>query len=182
MINLKKLVSQILLSIIFILGSLIIINSFEKGRENYQKIVFSDNISFTKFINIYKKYVGNPIFIKEEGLSASVFLDDVSDYKAEKYLNGVKITYEKDEIVKSKTSGLVVFIGDKEDYGKTLIIQGTDGIDIWYGNITDIGVSLYDYVEENKPLGTTINNELFLVKQKDGNYLSFDDLINENKN
>ena len=40
-------------------------------------------------------------------------------------------------------------MGEKEGYGNTLIIQGADGVDIWYGNVNSTSLKLYDYIERN---------------------------------
>ena len=66
-------------------------------------------------------------------------------------------------------------MGDKDDLGNTIIIQGNDGIDIWYSNITVSDYSLYDYVSTGDILG--VNNEDYykLTIMKDGKYLEYDE-------
>ena len=73
-------------------------------------------------------------------------------------------------------SGIVVFIGDKDDYGKTVIIEQVDGVDTWYGNVDNINVSLYDYVSKGEFLAEA-NNSFYMVFQKDGKYLNYKDYI-----
>ena len=70
-------------------------------------------------------------------------------------------------------SGIVVYIGQKEKLGNTVIIQGTDGIDYWYSNIDNLSVNLYDYVEKDIVLGTSINEYIYLTILKDGEYLNY---------
>lgn len=74
-------------------------------------------------------------------------------------------------------SGLVVFIGEKEGYGNTVIIQQANGIDLWYGNIESVNVKLYDYVETGVLIGTTLNDNLYLVYKKDGEVLDYQNYI-----
>lgn len=38
-------------------------------------------------------------------------------------------------LVPTLESGIVVFMGEKEGYGKTIIIEQINGIDVWYSNI-----------------------------------------------
>ncbi len=45
-------------------------------------------------------------------------------------------------------SGIVVYIGEKENYKQTVIVQQMNGVDVWYGNIKQANVKLYDYVEK----------------------------------
>ena len=61
-------------------------------------------------------------------------------------------------------------LGEKENYGNVVIIEGIDGIDIWYGNMETVSGKLYDYVEKNAYLGTTKGNILYLAYQKDGKF------------
>ena len=72
---------------------------------------------------------------------------------------------------------MVVFIGNKENYGKTIIIEDLDGVDYWYGNISSTSLKLYDYVEKGNPVGE-VKKDLYLVFSKDGKYLNYEEYIN----
>ena len=71
---------------------------------------------------------------------------------------------------------MVVFIGDKENYGKTVIIESLEGIDYWYCNIHNTSLKLYDYVEKGTLVGE-VQNDLYMVFSKDGNYLNYEEYI-----
>ena len=62
---------------------------------------------------------------------------------------------------------------EKDNYGKTIIVQGIDGVDIWYGNVMDTDIKLYDYIEKGNMLGSTKDNVLYLVFQKGGKFLDY---------
>ena len=72
---------------------------------------------------------------------------------------------------------MVIYIGEKEYYGKVVIIEGLNGIDIWYGNMETTSVKLYDYVETGTYLGTTKDNSLYLAYQKDGQFQNYQDYL-----
>ena len=72
--------------------------------------------------------------------------------------------------------GMVVFVGEKEKYGKTIIISGTDGIDIWYSNINS-NVKLYDYIEKGKIVGEAIDSKIYLLFKKDKQILNYEEYI-----
>ena len=74
-------------------------------------------------------------------------------------------------------AGIVVFIGEKEDYGKTVIIQQTDGVDVWSGNVDNLNVKIYDYVESGALLGETKDDKLYLVFKKEGEVLDYKKFI-----
>ena len=88
----------------------------------------------------------------------------------------VKLKVDKNYLVPILESGIVVFIGDKEGYGKTIIIEQTDGVNAWYGNVDNINVSLYDYVSKGEFLAEA-NEKLYMVFQKNGKYLKYTDYL-----
>ena len=90
---------------------------------------------------------------------------------------GVKLEVVDKYLVPIIEEGLVVYIGEKENYGNVIIIEGIDGIDIWYGNIENTTVKLYDYVEKNTYLGQTKDNNLFLVYSKEGKFLNYKEYL-----
>lgn len=174
---LKGLVSRSLISIIFVLGSIIFTNISIKNKELYKSIVLENSLEFTKINNAYQKLFGG-IDIKKpkkEEDSSSVFFNTINYSNIEEYKNGVKLTVGKNEVVNVITSGIVVFIGEKNDYGNTVIIQGNDGVDIWYSNITDTDIKVYDYIESGSILGTSNSDYIYLTINKDGKYISYEE-------
>ena len=79
-------------------------------------------------------------------------------------------------MVPSLKEGMVVFIGKKDNYGNTIIIEDLDGVNIWYGNIENTSLKLYDYVEAGTLLGEA-NKDLYMVFSKDDNYLDYEDYL-----
>ena len=50
---------------------------------------------------------------------------------------------------------------------------------MWYGNLGNINVNLYDYVEKGALLGEVKDTNLYLVYQKDGKYVDYKEYIEE---
>ena len=73
-------------------------------------------------------------------------------------------------------SGLVVFIGEKEGYGKSVVVQQSNGIDVTYGGVEEVNIKVYDYVSEGVSLGTA-HKELYLVFEKDGESVDYKEYI-----
>ena len=178
----KNLLSRTLIAIILVLISIIYINFDDKNLSKYKNEVFTNNISFATIKNTYNKYLGEviPLDIKEES-STSVFGEELVYKNIEKFHNGYKLTVNNNEIIKNITSGIVVYIGEKENYGNVIIVQCIDGVDIWYGNITNTNLTLYDYIEEGTVLGEAKNDSLYVVLAKSGEYLNYEEYINKNK-
>ena len=76
-------------------------------------------------------------------------------------------------MVPTLESGIVVFIGEKEGYGSTVIIEQVDGIDVWYSNIKANNIKMYDYIEKGSLIGEVKGKKLYMVFQKDGAFLDY---------
>jgi len=170
--------NQFCITIILTLLTLIILKSNSKLKQGFYKHVYEDNFSFSEVNELYKKYFGSSIPFKDFFVSSTpVFNEELIYTEASIYMDGVKLTVDNQYLVPNQLSGLVVFIGEKEGYGNTVIIQQANGIDLWYGNIEDVSVKLYDYVEQGDLIGNTKDTNLYLVYKKDGEVLNYEDYI-----
>ena len=73
-------------------------------------------------------------------------------------------------------SGLVVYVGEKEGIGNTIIVQQSNGIDVKYGFLDKIDIKVYDYIEKGTIIGNS-NNKLYLEFSKDGKVVSYEPYI-----
>lgn len=167
---------KLLISIVITLIILILIKANSNFKTTFYKKVYSDNISFTYLKKMYTKYIGDNEYLNKYVKQQTVFNEKLTYKSMEKYLDGVKLDVGEKYLVPIEESGIVVFIGEKEGYGNTVIIQRIDGIDEWYGNIENVNVKMYEYVNKNEMLGEA-NNNLYLVYKKDGNVLNYEDYI-----
>ena len=173
----KNLITRVLLAVILVISVLIAIKIDDKNLLYIEDHVFTDSIKFTKINNWYQEHLGK-LVPKAKVDSEMVFSsDDLKKNNYEEYLDGVKIEDVKGNPVSILYGGIVVFIGEKEGYNNTLIIQGNDGIDYWYGNITNINVNLYDYLETNTLIGEATDDYIYLVLEKDGKYLNYEEYL-----
>ena len=172
----KGLISRSLIAIIFVLGSIIFTNISDKNKELYQKYVLEDSLEFTKINELYQSVFGSVDITKKNNDSEVVF-GSITYTNVEPFKNGVKLTVGMNEVVNVITSGIVVFIGDKDDLGNTIIIQGNDGVDIWYSNITDTDMAVYDYVEAGSIMGTSNGEDIYITISKDGQFMSYEEYM-----
>lgn len=175
-INLKPFLSKFLLAVIFFLVSIIFTNISDKNLLLYKEYVLTESMPFTKVKGWYEEYFGS-VLPKPEN-TTTVFDGKLVYKEIEDYLDGEKLTLTSKSLVNNLTSGVVVFIGEKEGYGNTVIIQGIDGVDIWYANIENVGVKLYDYTLNGTVLGETVDDKLYLVIKKDNDFIKYEDYKN----
>lgn len=170
--DINGIISKALLSIIFLLVSIILINKNENIKKFYEDKVFNDSISFIKFNELYNKYFGSitSIYPTEE----LVFNESIQYSNIDNYLNGKVLTVSNNYIVPSIGSGIIVYLGDKDNLGNTCIIQGVDGVDIWYSNIDTNNLTLYDYVSKGDMLGTTLSDKLYLTLEKNNEFIDYE--------
>ena len=62
---------------------------------------------------------------------------------------------------------------EKEKYGNVIIVEGKSGVNIWYGNLINYNVKLYDTVRVGGYLGEVNDNCLYLVYSKGNSYLDY---------
>lgn len=173
-INLTKFLLVIILTLI----TLIAIKKDIKFKKLFYKYIYEDSINFAKINEYYEKIFGSYIpFEDTTNKVTPVFNEKLTYISSNKYLDGVKLTVENNYLVPVLQSGLVVYIGEKEGYGNTVIVQGIDGIDIWYGNVTNISISLYDYIDKKSLLGIAKDDVLYLVYKKDGEILNYEEYL-----
>lgn len=155
---------------------LINIKRNEEFKTSFYETVYENNFNFAQVNSIYQKFFGSSFPFKDLIDTKSVFKENLVFSSKETYLDGVKLSVESDYLVPIIKSGLVVFIGEKEGYGKVVVIEQVDGVDCWYGNLDTTNVKLYDYVETGSLLGSA-NKNLYLVYKKDGKVVSYEDYL-----
>ena len=169
--------NKLLICFILVLVCLIIMKNNIKFKNYVEKNIFHDNISFAYLNNLYNRYFGKilPSYKIEE--TTPVFKENLEYKEYHKYYNGYQLVVSNSYLVPAIESGIIVFNGNIENYGNVLIVEGIDGVDTWYGNIKNINVNLYDYIDKGSFLGETNGNILYLVFEKDQEYLKFEDYI-----
>ena len=173
---LSNLLNKFLLSIIFLMVSIILIKSNSNIKTFYQEDILTKQINFTKFNDFYTKYFGNILpDYTVPSVPTQMASNTEFDYNnGTPYLNGTKLETTENYPVPIITSGIIVFLGEKDSLGPTCIVQGIDGIDIWYSHIDTSSLNLYDYVTEGKILAPTESNYFYLTIDSNGNYLTYD--------
>ena len=173
----KSFFSRCMIALIIFLIIQIYCNFSDSNLLLFKNKIYNNSINFVMFNKLYKKYIDKyiPFDIYDDSV---VISDDKLMYnKKTKYLNGVELDVGKNYNINSLCGGMVVYIGEKDKLGNTVIIQGTDGVDYWYSNIDNLSVKLYDYIEKNTLIGTSKDDNIYLSFVKNGEYLNYEDFI-----
>ncbi|HAQ08592.1 MAG TPA: peptidase M23 [Bacillus bacterium] len=140
--------------------------------QNYIKQTMVQEFQFAAVSDWYENQFGKPLALlpvknKGEGDSEAVdrhnqyalpasgrILEDFGD-------NGQRIMIEtgKGAGVEAMNEGLVHFVGIKDGFGKTVIVQHADKSETWYGNLDGIEVTLYEYISKGSKVGTAMDSE-----------------------
>ena len=163
---LKVLFNKLFTVIIFTMFVIICSNYSPKFKSFVIDDVLNTTMDFSKVNNIINKVTS--IFKVNKTMNVGLVMNN-----SEKYMNGVKYKLNGTEEVLVKDSGIVTFIGNKDGYNNTIIIQQSNGYYAWYGNINE-SVKLYDYVEKGSILGSA-SNEYYYVLYKDNKAVELDE-------
>lgn len=175
---LRNLMMRCLFLIVIFLVLAILSKSSVEFKNYIYKNIYTDNISFSKIKKIYNKYLGGVVPLKKiSNDTYPVFKEKLEYNDISKYLDGVKLKVGDNYLVPVINSGLVLYIGQKDGYNNTVIIEGENGVDIWYGNMSNVSLKLYDYVEAGSLLGEVNNNTLYLVYSEDNDFLNVEDYL-----
>ncbi|WP_409301932.1 peptidoglycan DD-metalloendopeptidase family protein [Peribacillus sp. SCS-155] len=121
-------------------------------------------IQFAAISDWYEDKFGKPIaFLPAEPKTGTEVSGKTNNYSvpvtgkiAESFDdNGEGIILETgpDASVDATKEGIVIFAGNKEDLGKTVVIQHGDKSESWYGQLQTIDVKLYQRVSKGKAIG-----------------------------
>ena len=139
--SVRNFITRVLIVVIIFLVGMILVKSNSKAKNSILKQVYDTNFKFTKVKEIYQKYFGNILSIDKLALEdKQVFQEELTYQKSKSYLDGVKLQVNDNYMVPALESGIVIFMGEKEGYGNTIVIEQIDGIDVYYSNISSDGI------------------------------------------
>lgn len=176
--SVRSLISRVMITVILFLLTLILVKENKEFKKLLIDKVYNESLQFTEAKKIYEKYFGSILSVDKIVPEEEAVFSEKLDYKKSNlYKDGVELEVQKEYLTPALESGIVVFMGEKEDYGTTIIIQQIDGVDVWYCNIEAKDIKMYDYVKKGALIGQVKSNKLYLVFQKEGKYLNYKEYI-----
>lgn len=165
----KKILSKLFTIVIFTMIVITLSNTSPKFKSFIVDKVLNSTIDFSfvnklsnKVTNVFKTSNNTLPVVKEE------------NNRKERYKDGIKYIVNKGASVNIKDSGIVTYIGNKDGYNNTVIIQQSNGYYAWYGNIKE-EVKLYDYIESGSKIGSSLTSEYYYVLLKDNKPVNLDE-------
>lgn len=172
----KNIYSGLFVILIVLVGTMITYKS-ESVKANIYDNIYNNNISFVKLKKLIINHVGSIIPFQDIIKEQEVFNETIKYKSINNYDNGIKLTLEDNYSIPILKDGIVIFIGNKDNLNKTVIIEDENGVDTYYGNLNNINVKLYDYVSKNQYLGDVNNNTLYLLFEKGNKYLDYKEFL-----
>ncbi len=173
----KNYLIKILISLILFLSFLIGIKKSDQFKKDIYASVYNKSMFFAGINKWYNETFGSILPVSNVFESDVMVFDDKLSYKSiNKYKDGYLLELNN-SVVPFIKDGIVVYIGNKEGYGKTIVVQSDDKTEIWYSNINYNNIDIYDYVKKNDYVGEAIDNNLILVFQRNGDYLDYKEFI-----
>ena len=169
----KNIVLRVLITIIVTLILLIGFKMNNNFKKTFYHYVYEENFPFSVVKNFLQDKFGTSLTFDKIVTDEEVFNEKLSYKNKSLYHDGVKLTVSSEYMIPSLESGIVVYIGEKENYKQVVIVQQMNGVDVWYGNIKQANVKLYDYVEKGALIGQVDNKTLYLVFQKEGKFVDY---------
>lgn len=145
-----------------------------------QKKLYQEHFDFSSIKFFYNKYLGG-VFPLENISNVDVnpvFSEKLVYQDSVKYKDGAMLRVDYNYLVPSINGGLVVYVGEKDDYGNVVIVEGDNGIDIWYGNLCNVMVKIYDVVNSGSYLGEVCDNKMYVVYTRKNEFLNYVDYLN----
>jgi len=131
---------------------------------SFRNFIINDVLNSTMDFSKVNKLLNSTSKIFESN-KTMIVNSEVSD-NSEEYLDGVKYNVQNNSDVLLKDSGIVTYIGNKEGYGNTVIVQQSNGYYAWYGNIKE-SIKLYDYLEKGSVIGNSKGKYYYYALFKD---------------
>ena len=173
----SRLVSRFLVFVVLILVCLIFLKGNSKLRGSVYELIFENNLKFAKVNEIYEKYFGSALPLEGSDAILPVSSLKIQYDSLKKYKDGVILSVSQNYAISCLESGIVIFTGEKEGYGNTVIIQGADETEFWYANLNGLKVQMYDYIKKGEIVGEALDGKLVLAFKKDGKVLDYKKFI-----
>ncbi|MFA8439978.1 peptidoglycan DD-metalloendopeptidase family protein [Pueribacillus sp. YX66] len=168
----EKFFIKVFLSIVLFLAVAILFKQPSDMFVNVRQFVtytFEQDFKFASVAAWYERKFGKPLALLPDRLAnddtetvnqsshdyaVPVTGKIIEPFNVEK--KGIMLETGVDATIESVQDGFVVFVGERENLNKTVIVQHQDGSESWYGNLESVDVALYDYIKSGHKIGKAL--------------------------
>lgn len=176
--SVRKFIQKLFIMTIIFLVCMILVRKDEEFKHLIRKNVYENSFQFTRLRQFYQQHFGDILSIEELIPEVQpVFSERISYLERNTYEDGVKLIVNEKYLVPVIESGIIVFIGEKEGIGHTVVIEQIDGVSTWYSGVSTKNLRLYDYISQGSLLGEVSGNTLFLTFKRNGEILDYKEFI-----
>lgn len=118
----KNIVLRVLITIIVTLILLIGFKMNNNFKKTFYHYVYEENFPFSAVKNFLQEKFGTSLTFDKIVTDEEVFNEKLSYKDKSLYHDGVKLTVSSEYMIPSLESGLVVYIGEKENYKQVVIV------------------------------------------------------------
>lgn len=135
----------------------------EKARTTLEN-VYQQEFQFATVSNWFEDTIGKPFAFLPEDSHKGANNEATDDHFAAPATGTIMQSFVKDGqgvLIKTSNStsvdtikeGVVIYAGEKETHGKTVIVQHPDKSESWYARLQEINVSLYEEIKKGTKVG-----------------------------
>ena len=173
--TIQKKLFKILLSTTIFLILAILCKENKKYHDKIHYHLYEESFNFNSIYNFYNKYLGGiDFYINKENITP-VLYERITYNKLEEYKDGIKLQTSNKYLVPNLKEGIITKIETKKDYNQTIVVKTKNNINIWYGNICNPTLKIYDSIKKGEYLGESCSNYIYIVYEKEGKYLNYKD-------
>ncbi len=184
---------KIVFSILLVVGVISMFQSSTTLSKQVQSIVkhtMEREFQFAQVSKWYEERFGTPLTFLNNKIPSIKNQDEYAIPASGKVLEnfqtngqGILIETAVNAKVEAIDEGKVIYVGDKEQIGESVVIQHADGSESWYGALTDISVNIYDSVEKGEVIAKVSSEEsedtgtYYLAIKKDDGFIDPNQVI-----
>ena len=174
----KLLIKFFVCSSIFLIFS-ILVKGGVLDKYSIKKIIYQDHLEFSKFKNFYDRYLGGvfPLTGIDGTGVHQVFQEKLEYSDIKDYQDGAVLSVRNGYLVPVTDEGIIVYVGEKDGYGNVVMLENSQGVDIWYGNICNSNFKLYDQLKVGDYIGQSCDDKIYLVYSKQNKILDYRDYL-----
>ncbi|WP_147515364.1 M23 family metallopeptidase [Massilibacterium senegalense] len=141
--------------------------------------IMSQQFPFLAFKQTYESVFGSavPFLLQDDGKYTDVVqVAEESPFLTgtivEKTTQGWWVQVANQAVIQNPANGFILFCGNQNQYGKTVIIQLENNREMWIGHIDKCDVPMYSFIQKGEYIGKSKDNLLFVALKHEGQWES----------